>query len=369
MDNSIDSENKLKEENKYKSKNFILKSSFQNNNEEINEEYSKEDIIKNCINICKNQKGCRYLQQLIDENHKLANQKFYFIIKNKINEISFDPFGNYFIQKVIKYLHNYQIKEILKIIKDNFLEICFNQYGTRVIQKLIDKIQNDNELIDFFNNLFIKNFLELILNSNSTHIIIKYFSSINSHNDKFINLINNNIYIICTNKFSCCTLQKIIENLNDIQKKNVLISISKISNLLFNDQYGNYVIQFILSLNDEDINNIIINKYLDNFNYNVSNKFSSNIFSKCLEYCSFEIKQNIIKSLCNYNSIKFLLYNMYGNYILQQIIIVSNEPYKSNYIKYIAQLLNGLLMLPFGNIVIYKLKNNFPELKNYINNK
>ena len=60
---------------------------------------------------------------------------------------------------------------------------------------------------------------------------------------------------------------------------------------------------------------------------------------------------------------------MYGNYILQQIIIVSNEPYKSNYIKYIAQLLNGLLMLPFGNIVIYKLKNNFPELKNYINNK
>ena len=219
MDNSIDSENKLKEENKYKSKNFILKSSFQNNNEEINEEYSKEDIIKNCINICKNQKGCRYLQQLIDENHKLANQKIYYIIKNKINEISLDSFGNYFIQKVIKYLNNYQLKEILKMIKDNFLEICMNQYGTRVIQKLIDKIQNDNELIDFFNNLFIKNFLELILNSNSTHIIIKYFSSINSHNDKFINLINNNIYIICTNKFSCCTLQKIIENLNDIQKK------------------------------------------------------------------------------------------------------------------------------------------------------
>ena len=75
----------------------------------------------------------------------------------------------------------------------------------------------------------------------------------------------------------------------------------------------------------------------------------------------------IIKNLCNYNSIKFLLYNMYGNYVLQQIISVSNEPYKSTYIKYIAMLLNGLLLYPFGNVVLYKLKNTFPELNNYIN--
>ena len=77
----------------------------------------------------------------------------------------------------------------------------------------------------------------------------------------------------------------------------------------------------------------------------------------------------IIKNLCNYNSIKFLLYNMYGNYVLQQIITISNEPYKSIYIKNVAMLFNGLFMFPFGNIVIYKLKCQFPELNNYINNK
>ena len=107
MDNSIDSENKFKEENTYKSKNYILKTSNKNNNEELKEyeEYSKEEIIKNCINICKNQKGCRYLQQLIDENHKLANQKIYYIIKNKINEISLDSFGNYLYKYIdIKFL-------------------------------------------------------------------------------------------------------------------------------------------------------------------------------------------------------------------------------------------------------------------------
>ena len=43
------------------------------------------------------------------------------------------------------------------------------------------------------------------------------------------------------------------------------MSIANISNLLFNDQFGNYVIQFILSLNDIEINNIIIKNYLNNF--------------------------------------------------------------------------------------------------------
>ena len=401
----------FKEQNSYSSKNFILKASlkineennsfdFKKNFNKINDDLSelstnedlsnknykeninyselylnqnidyekipKEEIIKNCNYICKNQKGCRYLQQLLDENHKLASSKIFYLIKNNIKDISTDSFGNYFVQKVIKYLNNNQIKEILNNINKNFLDICFNQHGTRVIQKLIDKIQNDNILIDLFNDLFLKYLLEIILNPNSTHIVIKYISLIKyPYNEKFIQFIKNNLLLICTNKYSCCTLQKIIENLSD--KKELLYCVSDISSLLFNDQYGNYVIQFILTLNDKEINNIIIKKYLEDFNNNVSNKFSSNIFSKCLEYCNFETKEMIIKNLCNYNSIKFLLYNMYGNYVLQQIISVSNEPYKSTYIKYIAMLLNGLLLYPFGNVVLYKLKNTFPELNNYIN--
>ena len=334
------------------------------------EKFPKEEIIKNCLFFYKNQKGCRYLQQLLDENHKLASQKIYYLIKNKIKEISLDSFGNYFIQKVIKYLNNNQIKEILYSINDSFLEISFNQHGTRVIQKLIDKIQNDDSLIDIFNDIFVNKLLDIFFNPNSTHIIIKYITTIKfQKTENIINLINNNVYNLATHKYSCCTLQKVIENLKENQRKKILISISNISELLFNDQYGNYVIQFILSLNDKEINKIIIIKYLNDFNNNVSNKFSSNIFSKCLEFCNFETKQMIIKNLCNYNSIKFLLYNMYGNYVLQQIITISNEPYKSIYIKNVAMLFNGLFMFPFGNIVIYKLKCQFPELNNYINNK
>jgi hypothetical protein len=37
------------------------------------------------------------------------------------------------------------------------------------------------------------------------------------------------------------------------------------------------------------------------------------------------------------------------------------------YIQLVAPLLDGLRILPFGNIVIHKLITNFPEIMNYIN--
>ena len=43
------------------------------------------------------------------------------------------------------------------------------------------------------------------------------------------------------------------------------MSLAKISNQIFNDQYGNYAIQFALSLKDEEANKIIIQQYLNNF--------------------------------------------------------------------------------------------------------
>ena len=37
------------------------------------------------------------------------------------------------------------------------------------------------------------------------------------------------------------------------------------------------------------------------------------------------------------------------------------------YIQLVAPLLEGLRVLPFGNIVIHKIMTNFPEIMNYIN--
>ena len=237
-------------------------------------------------------------------------------IKHNINELIIDPFGNYFLQKLIDKLHITYIKEMFELYFPNdFLDICLNQHGTRVVQKLLDKGYKDPNFLDNFNQCLHPNLMKLILNQNATHIIIKYVSLISYPKNQFIiNFPGDEVQTISTNKHSCCTYQKCILLVGKLQQKKLIMSVVSIADLLFNNSFGNYLIQFVLNIEDNEANNIIISKYFSNFYYYVSQKCSSNVFEKCFEYCSSEMKNQIIENLCKPQIVEKLLFNMYGNY-------------------------------------------------------
>ncbi|CAO2172409.1 unnamed protein product [Urochloa humidicola] len=56
---------------------------------------------------------------------------------------------------------------------------------------------------------------------------------------------------LATDRHGCCVLQKCIEHSNDEQKNDLLSKITSSALRLSEDQYGNYVIQFILGLKIE----------------------------------------------------------------------------------------------------------------------
>jgi hypothetical protein len=141
------------------------------------------------------------------------------------------------------------------------------------------------------------------------------------------------------------------------------MALAYISNQLFADQFGNYAIQYALSMKNEVVNKIITTQYLNNFQQNISDKISSNVYEKVLEYCDFQTKQNIIKGLCNFETVKSLLYDSYGNYVLQKTILAANEPFRSMYLNFIAPLIDGLKNMPNGYIINHKILNQFPELQ------
>ena len=330
---------------------------------------SLNDLLNNIEKISENQSGCRLLQNKLQQNSDRADD-FYKSIKSKniLKKITIDSFGNYFIQKLLEYISSDLISEFfINIICPSFMEISLNPHGSRVIQKLLERIYNNQNLMKIFNECLRNSMLEIFLNQSSTHIIIKYISLIKYPNNQIVyKYIVDNIYYIATHKHSCCTLQKCLNEGNNTQRKEILISLANISSQLFADQYGNYAIQFALSLKDEEANKIIISNYLGNFQENISNKISSNVYEKVLEYCDFNTKQYIIKSLCNFETVKKLLYDTYGNYVLQKTLLASTEPYRSMYIKFIAPLINNLKNLPNGLIIIHKIVSHFPELQNYV---
>ena len=133
-------------------------------------------------------------------------------MKDNVQEISYDQFGNFFIQKVIKYLNEEQIKELLyKKISPNFRSFCFNQHGTRVVQKIFEKIIND-ELLNYYNILLTPNLKDFVVDQNASHMIIKYINMLSAPKNNFIiQFLLDNSFYLATKKHSCCVLQKCIE--------------------------------------------------------------------------------------------------------------------------------------------------------------
>ena len=361
--NNEKNDNNISIEFKKDNNNAINISKASNSSMNINE------VLNNIDKISENQSGCRLLQNKLQQ-HSTRADDFYNSMKSKniIKKMTIDSFGNYLIQKLLEYISNDLVQEFfINIICPSFMEISLNPHGSRVIQKLLIRIYNVENLMNYFDKCLQNSMLEIFLNQSSTHIIIKYISLIKYPNNQIIyKFIVDNIYYIATHKHSCCTFQKCLEEGNNIQRKEILMSLAKISSELFADQYGNYAIQFALSLKDEEVNKIIISQYLGNFQKNISNKISSNVYEKVLEYCDFNTKQYIIKSLCNFETVKSLLYDTYGNYVLQKTLLASTEPYRSMYIKYIAPLIDGLKNLPNGLIITHKIISHFPELLNYV---
>jgi len=77
-------------------------------------ELSDKDLLSNILIISKEQSGCRFLQQKIDDNPNFGNYELYPEIEENICELICDPFGNYLIQKMLDSLTTDKINNMMK---------------------------------------------------------------------------------------------------------------------------------------------------------------------------------------------------------------------------------------------------------------
>jgi hypothetical protein len=216
-----------------------------------------------------------------------------------------DPFGNYLIQKMLEHLNYDNTEQLIFIVNNNFLSLAKNPQGTRVIQKLIEFSNCDKfkiNLIDYA--------LDLLKDNNGYHIILK-FSSIAKKYDVIGKIIENNMLNIATNKFGCCAIQKYLQLFpnSSIMKKIISNTEELITNI-----YGNYVIQYIISLNNQEFNCQIVEKFKSNIIHLSKQKFSSNVIERCFDHCKDSAKNILINYICEEKVVGELLMDMYGNY-------------------------------------------------------
>lgn len=294
--------------------------------------------------LAKDQYGCRFLQKRIDQSivtnaqARMANFKIIFSeILSQFYDLIIDPFGNYLIQRLIDYCSEKDLDFIVKSLNSDLYSLSVNQHGTRALQKFIEKMNNDYQLSCLKQGLG-PHIIQLIKDLNGNHVIQKILNKYLPENCQFIyDSIIENLLVVATHKHGCCVLQKCLNHVNATQLSAFADTILDYDTYvrLVNDQFGNYVLQYLISINSIEVDcRLFQNLALSGLGELCNSKFSSNVIEKLMKSCyvnepvlrSFtELKFTVIR-LIFATDINKLINDPYGNYVAQTLIDVLVHP-------------------------------------------
>ena len=370
-----DINNKIKESNN----NNLEQENNKNSNPLLNKnylEYSDEELGKMAHILLKDQDACRYLQDKIKNNSDFANNIIFPEIKDYIKELSCDPFGNYFFQLIVDILNFENINSFLDLTQKYFSDICNSPHGTRVIQKLIDKVSPIPLLMNkLIYNLCSKDLGIIFKSPYGNHVIQKFLITANlpEYLSFIYNYTFNNFLEIAMTKHGVCVIQKCVTVGDEKQRLNIYNLIIKDFDKIIKDQFGNYLVQYILINNSKNIEKYkeilpLIRKMEENIIDLCKFKFSANVFEKCFEdannLASGDILEYLLKNFSN--KIIEILNNQFGIYVLQKAIKFCDGKYKMQIFKIIQEHENEINYNDNGNI--YKIIENHKELGEMLSN-
>lgn len=247
------------------------------------------------LQLATDQYGCRFLQKKLENplESNTVRDLMFSSIKLFLLDLILDPFGNYLIQKLCEYLTLDQKTLLIKNIYPNVFQISINQYGTRSLQKIIDTVETEehvNMICDGFSTKFtsIEQVVTLINDLNGNHVIQKCIFKFSPSKFGFIidAIVNkDNIIKISTHKHGCCVLQKLLSVCTLQQIFKISVKIIQYLPGLINDQFGNYIIQFLFDIKELDF--YLLGEIFGKLSHELGQlsclKFSSNVVEKFIK--------------------------------------------------------------------------------------
>ena len=331
-------------------------------------------ILDNLTIFLKEQNKCRIVQEKLEEKKNDPNfiGKFFHNIESALFEIINHQFGNYVIQKFFDIMINQKNKTLITSffakIQNELFKISVNSYGTRVFQKALEKLDESNyenfeteELNTIIHNLIEKHLFPLCFDKNGNHVfqkIIRLFPK--TKNDFIYNQLNQSAIEICKLKQGATILQTALKYANESQKSSLLHTILDDISTLINDEYGNYIIQFILDLKEKEYNEIIFTYITKNTLSLSKKKFSSNVIDKSIIQDD-ELSIKLIKHMIDSKVIPEMIKDQYGNYVIQKALTVTSGSIFMSIIKQIQPVVQTLKQSNIGRKIYEHLMRKYSE--------
>ncbi|KAB8090586.1 hypothetical protein EE612_015808 [Oryza sativa] len=273
--------------------------------------------------MAKDQNGCRFLQQKFEEGKDQADLIFEGIIDH-IPELMANSFANYLVQKLLDVCDEEQRLRIIAVLTEDpvkLLRVSLNSHGTRSIQKLIETVKTRKQIMLIISALQ-PGFIHLVNDPNGNHVIQKCLKNFDAEENKFIfEAAATHCVEMAINRHGCCVLQSCISNAYGEYQIKLIMQICADGLYLAQDQFGNYVIQYVLDLKIPFANAQLASLFQGNYVYLSKQKVGSNVVEKCLKVFPDDDKAAIIWELISASHFEQLLQDPYANYVIHTALV------------------------------------------------
>ncbi|KAH8726074.1 armadillo-type protein [Phaeosphaeriaceae sp. PMI808] len=306
--------------------------------------------------LCKDQHGCRFLQKKLEERNPDNLQIIFDETAPHVVELMTDPFGNYLCQKMLEFTNDEQRNTLVRNAIPAMVSIAFNQHGTRALQKMIEFISTEEQTGMIIQALS-GQVVELIQDLNGNHVIQKCLNHLKSSEAQFIfDAVGEHCIVVGTHRHGCCVLQRCIDHASGFQKVDLVRKITAHSFHLVQDPFGNYVVQYILDLNDPAFTTPMCEGFRGKVVELSKQKFSSNVIEKCIRCAEMSAKQLLIEELLDAEELEKLMRDSYGNYVVQTALEFAPPELCVHLIDIMRPILPSIRQTPYGRRIQSKVQ-------------
>ncbi|RPD66238.1 ARM repeat-containing protein, partial [Lentinus tigrinus ALCF2SS1-6] len=294
------------------------------------------DIFGYIVEFSGDQHGSRFIQQRL-ESATSEEMEIVFdeIVPQYAVQLMQDVFGNYVVQKMFEYGTAAQKARLVSTMEGQILGLSLQMYGCRVVQKAIEYVSPEQQVM--FVQELSPSVLRCVKDANGNHVIQKIIEHVVPDRLGFVSAFRGSVYELSTHPYGCRVLQRCFEYLPEDQTRPLLDELHKyVSNLMI-DQFGNYVIQFVLENGKPQDRAMIIAKLTGQMNNMAKHKFASNVCEKALVTADPDSRRMLIDEIMTpkqdgLSPIMGLMKDSFGNYVLQRALTVAEGEQKEQLI-------------------------------------
>ncbi|KAF5380963.1 hypothetical protein D9615_003970 [Tricholomella constricta] len=280
------------------------------------------DIFGHIVEFSGDQHGSRFIQQKLESATTEEKQAvFDEIVPSNTLQLIQDV-----IQKLFEHGTQVQKTRLAQTMEGHILFLSSQMYGCRVVQKAVEYVLPDQQAI--FVRELEPHVLKCVKDPNGNHVIQKLIERVSPDRLGFVHIFRGNVYDLATHPYGCRVLQRCLEHLPEENTRPLMEELHKYSTTLMQDQFGNYVVQYILEHGKPRDRALVISKLHGQILMMARHKFASNVCEKALMCADAESRRKLVDEIITLkpdgvSPITSMMKDQFANYVLQRAMIVA----------------------------------------------